>query len=65
MPTSITVHLKDGTKREFPHEGRAGGSYTKRIRYEAGFAIVVDEWGNTTSFPSENIESVDTRTDGY
>ena len=28
------IKLKDGTTREFKHEGRAGGSYMKHIRYE-------------------------------
>ena len=23
--TSITIHMKDGTKREFLHKGRSGG----------------------------------------
>lgn len=33
---SFTITMKDGTVREFPHQGRAGGSYTKSIRYEDG-----------------------------
>ena len=55
---NITVILKDGTKREFKHEGRPGGSYSKTVKYENGFAIIEDEWGKKTAFPSENISEV-------
>jgi hypothetical protein len=57
MP-DITVIMKDGEVREFPHEGRAGGSYTKTIKYEGGFAIITDEWWNQTAIPCENIKEV-------
>ncbi|WP_319759542.1 hypothetical protein [Maridesulfovibrio sp.] len=55
---SITIHMKDGTKREYPHKGRLGGSYTKTIRYEGAFAIVVDEWDNETAIPAADIQEV-------
>ena len=42
---SIYIYFKDGSKKEHLHRGRAGGSYTPRIKYEGGFAIVEDEWG--------------------
>ena len=61
MTTSVTVHMKDGTKREFPHSGRAGGSYTKSVRYEGQFAIVRDEWDDETAFPMDVIERVEVR----
>ena len=60
---SIVIEFKDGTKREFPHEGRVGGSYTKRIRYEGAFVIVEDEWHKTFSFPAIDIKEV--RTDAH
>lgn len=57
---SIKITKKDGEVLNFPHEGRAGGSYTKEIRYEGGFAIVTDEWGRETAIPREDIEQVKT-----
>lgn len=55
---SIYVRMKDGTTREFKHEGRAGGSYTKSVRYEGRFAIIKDEWGDETAIPAEDILEV-------
>jgi hypothetical protein len=55
---SITITFKDGTKREFPHVGRAGGGYTKKVRYEGGFVIVTDEYYNETAFPQSDVREV-------
>jgi hypothetical protein len=55
---SITITMKDGTIRSFPHEGRAGGSYTKSVRYEGGFVIVTDEWYKETAIPAEDVREV-------
>lgn len=55
---SIYVRMKDGTTRKFEHEGRAGGSYTKSIRYEGCFAIIKDEWGDESAIPAEDILEV-------
>lgn len=57
MP-SIEIRFKDGSVRQFPHQGRAGGSYTKHLSFEHGFAIVTDEWGTRTTFPSIDITEV-------
>jgi hypothetical protein len=57
---NITIIMRDGTKREFKHEGRAGGSYTKSVRYEGGFCIVTDEWYSDTAIPQELIAEVRT-----
>lgn len=47
--------------REFKHEGRAGGSYTKRLKTENGFIIIEDEWYKKTLFPaSEVVEVIET-----
>jgi hypothetical protein len=62
---SIKVTLKDGKVLDFPHVGRAGGSYTKTIRYEGGFAIIKDEYYNETAIPSENIARVDVKPERY
>jgi hypothetical protein len=65
--SSITVKMKDGSVRHFPHVGRAGGSYTKRIAYEGGFAVITDEWDNRTAIPAADIAAVYERPDrdGY
>lgn len=52
--SSIKVYMKDGTVHDFPHKGRSGGSYTKTLVYKGAFAVVEDEWGKRTSFPSED-----------
>ena len=55
---NITIYLKDGQSEVFRHEGRAGGSYTKSLRYEGDFAIVRDEWDRETAFPSSDIKKI-------
>ena len=57
---NIEIRFKDGTTRKFEHEGRAGGSYTKTVRYEGAFVIVKDEWGTETAFPAESVAEVKT-----
>lgn len=56
--SDIRISMKDGSVREFSHVGRAGGSYTKEIRYEGNFAIIKDEWGNETVIPSNDIKEI-------
>lgn len=55
----IIVHLTDGTTMEFPHRGRAGGSYTSTVKYSEGFAVITDGWGKKTTIPSERILRVE------
>lgn len=55
---SIKVFMKDGSIKDFPHIGRPGGSYTKTIRYEGGFAVIKDEFYNETAIPSADIKEV-------
>jgi hypothetical protein len=63
---NVTIYLRDGTKQEFQHSGRSGGSYTKSLRYEVGYVIVADEWGNEVAFPNDLVLRVETRpTRGY
>lgn len=59
----ITIIFKDGTKKEFKPTGRAGGSYTKTLKLENGFAIIEDEWYARTIFPSELIQEIQTSPD--
>lgn len=55
---NIVIRMKDGTTRDFPHEGRAGGSYTKTLTLEPGWAIVEDEWGSRTAIPQADIAEI-------
>jgi hypothetical protein len=55
---NITIKMKDGTIKKFPHEGRAGGSYTKSIRYEGAFVIITDEWYRQTAIPAADVAEV-------
>jgi hypothetical protein len=62
---NITIKMKDGSVKDFPHVGRSGGSYTKSIRYEGAFAIVTDEYDNETAIPVQDIEEVNKRPHRY
>ena len=55
---SITIYFKDGRSKEFPHEGRAGGSYTKSVKFENGRVVITDEWGGRTAFPASDVVQV-------
>lgn len=55
---NITVKMKDGSIREFKHEGRAGGSYTKTLKYKEAFAIIEDEWGKQIAIPAVDIAEI-------
>lgn len=57
---NVTIKMKDGIIREFKHQGRPGGSYTKTIRYEPGFVVIVDEWNKETAIPSIEIAEIKT-----
>lgn len=55
---NITVKMKDGTTREFRHEGRPGGSYTKRLTCEGAFAVITDEYHKRTLIPAVDIAEI-------
>lgn len=55
---SIEVKMKNGTTKNFPHEGRAGGSYTKRVEYKGAFVVIRDEWDNETAIPVADVQEV-------
>lgn len=57
--SSITVFYRDGTKTEFPHVGRAGGSWTKTLKMKEGFAIIQDEWGKRIVIPADHIHHIE------
>jgi hypothetical protein len=56
--SNITVAMRDGSTREFKHEGRPGGSYTKTLSYEPGFAVITDEYGTRTAIPTDLIAEI-------
>lgn len=56
--SSIQIKMKDGTVRNFPNEGRAGGSYTKSVSYEGVFVIITDEWGKRNALPASDVAEV-------
>ena len=56
---NIVVKMKDGTERRFMHEGRAGGSYTKRLAFEGVFAVITDEYGKRTAIPAADIAQIE------
>lgn len=62
---SIKIAMKNGVVHDFPHQGRAGGSYTKSVRYEGAFVIVIDEWGATTAYPAQDVAEVKTTPERY
>ncbi|MCE5212648.1 MAG: hypothetical protein LLG40_13990 [Deltaproteobacteria bacterium] len=65
MATDIILEMKDGTARKFLHSPRAGGSYTKKIRYDGDFAITTDEFYNETAIPSSDIKEIKVKNYGY
>lgn len=60
---SFKVFMKDGTVKDFPHVGRPGGSYTKTIKYEGGFAIITDEYDCHVAIPAADIAKVEKEQD--
>lgn len=62
---NITIRMKDGTEHVFPHQGRAGGSYTKTVEFKDSWVIVTDEWDKRTAFPAVDVAKVEeTQTGG-
>lgn len=58
MSHKIEFTFTDGTQKTFTHEGRAGGSYTKRLTFEGEFAVVTDEYGRRFAYPAARIKDV-------
>lgn len=56
---NITIKMRDGKTREFRHEGRPGGSYTKRLRYEPGFVVITDEYYREIAIPTDLIDEIE------
>lgn len=56
--SSISVKMKDGTVREFPHVGRPGGSYTKHVKYEGMMVVIEDEYQTRTAIPVSDVAEV-------
>lgn len=56
--SNIKITRKDGRVHNYLHEGRPGGSYTKTLKLENGFAIVQDEYGERFIIPSFDIDEI-------
>ncbi len=56
--SNIIVKMKDGNERKFMHEGRAGGSYTKSLKFEGAFAVITDEYHQRTAIPAADIAEI-------
>lgn len=56
--SNITVTMKDGSIRNFNHEGRAGGSWTKTLKLENGWVIITDEYEGKTIIPESLIAEI-------
>ena len=41
--SNITIKFRNGETAQFKHEGRAGGSYTKRVELTEGWVTIIDE----------------------
>jgi hypothetical protein len=64
--SNIVVTMKSGEVRKFIHTGRPGGSWTKTLKYEGGFAVIEDEYQKRTAIPASDIrEVVETPHNGY
>ncbi len=62
---NIYLTMKSGEIKQFIHEGRSGGSYTKELTLKDGWAIIEDEWGKKYIFPSADIEKIEERPHNY
>lgn len=58
MGRNIYIDMKDGTRKDFLHKGRPGGSWTNSIKYVEGFAIITDEWDTEIAIPTEDIKEI-------
>ena len=56
--SNIVMKMKDGTVRQFKHEERPGGSYTKKLKAEGAFAVVTDEYERKTYVPAADIAEI-------
>lgn len=64
--SSITVTMKTGEVKKFPHVGRPGGSWSKSVKYEGAFVIIEDEYQKRIAIPAADIrEVVEVPTGGY
>ena len=61
MAEAIRITMKDGTIKDFKHVPRSGGSWTLSGKYEPGFYVVIDEYGNQTAIPTADIADINVR----
>ena len=55
----ITVWFNDGTKREWRHAPRPGGSWQLCVKFSDGWVTVIDEYEHALAFPESKVSSVD------
>lgn len=58
--SDVTIHFRDGTKKEMKEGQRSGGSYTQKVHYKDGVVVVEDIWGHTTAFPLDLVARIET-----
>lgn len=56
---TISLTMKDGTRRVFEDRGAAGGSYCQSMRTEIGFIVITDAHGKSTWIPYEDIAEIE------
>lgn len=56
--SEIFITFKDGSTQAFKRETRTGGSYSKRLEFEVGFAVVIDEYARRIAYPSSDIKQI-------
>jgi hypothetical protein len=56
----IEVEFTDNTRETFEETSRAGGSYCTSMRYDEGFLIIEDAYGNQTVLPEHQIKKIKT-----
>jgi hypothetical protein len=56
--SNIHVEMRDGRKLDFLDTGKRGPSYSNKIRYQAAFAIITDEWDHQTIILANEIRLI-------
>lgn len=56
--SNIVVKMKDGSTKEFKHQGRAGGSYTKTLKIEGACAVIENEYYEKVYIPLDSVEEI-------
>jgi hypothetical protein len=60
--SEITVYMKNGSTKVFEDNGAPGGSYCNEKRFEPGFVVITDPYGNETAIPTADIIEIQHKT---